>query len=181
MKYDFTKIIPPRYHKVSYENDIRDEIKEIIKGQIQKRDGLYIQGAAGTGKTYLVCALAKYMLENGYEVRFFNTGDMLEKIREEFKNEIPREEDEKGLFREIMDFQGILFLDDIGAEKVSDWVRERIYLIINKRYENLLPTIFTSNIDLEILSSRLDDRVASRIREMTEIIILTGQDKRLIK
>jgi DNA replication protein DnaC len=77
-----------------------------------------------------------------------------------------------------MNFKGIIVFDDIGAEKVSDWTRERLYLIINKKYEDMIPMIFTSNCDLEILSARLGDRISSRIMGMTELIKVDGEDMR---
>jgi DNA replication protein DnaC len=179
MKSNYKKIIPVRYHDVSYENDVKDDIKKILVGQIRKRNGIYIFGESGVGKTHLVCAMAKYILEQGVEVLFYNTGDFVEKLREEFENGIKYDEEYLGLFRETMNFKGILIFDDLGAEKISDWVRERLYLIINKKYEDMVPMIFTSNCDLEILSARLGDRVTSRIREVSEIINFTGVDMRL--
>lgn len=180
MKTDYTKIIPKRYHNVSYEKDIVEGIKEIVKKQLQSGNGLYIRGEVGCGKTHLACAIAKDIMEFGVEVRFFNTSEFLEKLREEFRDNPHVDEDSLGLFRDIMDFKGVLILDDIGTEKVSDWVNERLYLIINKRYEEMLPTIFTSNCDMEILSARLGDRFSSRIGQMTEIINLTSPDRRVM-
>ena len=179
MILDYKKIIPKRYHEVSYEDDVKSEIKNTFVEQIKARKGFYIYGEAGVGKTYLACALIKKILEEGFKVRFFNTGDFLEQLREEFEKGFGDNYEYLGLFRETMNFKGILVFDDIGAEKISDWARERLYLIINKRYEDMTPTIFTSNCDMEILSARLGDRVTSRLFQMTEIIKLNGSDKRL--
>ena len=177
MEKDFTTIVPRRYHNVSYENDVKEEVKDLFIKQIRKRGSLYIYGGAGVGKTHLACAMAKFLLKSGLEVKFYNTSDFLEKLREDFKRDY--DDDEEGLFRDIMNFEGVLILDDLGAESVTDWVLERLYLIINKKYEDMVPIIFTSNCDLEVLTTRMGDRVSTRISEMSEIVWLTGPNKRL--
>lgn len=179
---NYKNIIPKRYHNVSYETDISENIKEILKKQIRAGNGIYFYGEPGVGKTYTVCAIAKGILKNGIDVMFLNTGDFLEKIRNEFDRKGSYDEGDDyipGIFEEVMNFKGIIIFDDIGAEKTSDWVRERLYLIINKKYEDMIPMIFTSNCDLEILSARLGDRITSRIRGMTCIIRKNGEDRRL--
>jgi len=188
MKLDYKKIIPPRYHDVSYETSVSEGLKKDFLDQFRNRNGLYLYGEPGVGKTHIACALAKYLLDQGFEVRFYNTGDFLEKLREEFDGGFETEQEEGfddepylGLFRETMNFKGVLIFDDIGAEKASDWVRERLYLIINNKYENMIPMIFTSNCDKEILSARLTDRVTSRIMGMTKNMRITGQDRRVNK
>jgi len=175
MKKDYTKIIPPRFQCAEFEG-LSDEIKESAIEQLSKKKGIYFFGDVGTGKTFMAAAIAKMAIKKGINVKFLNTGELLENLREEFDN--PKDEEES-LFFEMMHFDGILVLDDIGSEKISVWARERLYLIINKKYEEMLPIIFTSNCDLEILSARMGDRVSSRIVEMTEILHITGPDKRL--
>ena len=82
---------------------------------------------------------------------------------------------------EMMKNEGILFLDDIGAEKPSDWVMETFYLIINKRYNEKLPIVFTSNLSIEQLAQTISDRIASRVVETCDIYELVGKDRRLKK
>lgn len=180
MKYNYEKIIPVRFKEASYEKDVPEAIKRESVSQINKKDGLYLWGESGSGKTHIACAIAKNILDFGVEVRFFNTSAFLEQLRDEFKNEVVLDEGSMGLFRDTLDFKGILIFDDIGAEKVTDWVIERLYIIINKKYEDMIPIIFTSNCDLEILSARLGDRIASRIAGMTSRIRIDGSDRRLL-
>jgi DNA replication protein DnaC len=75
----------------------------------------------------------------------------------------------------------ILILDDLGAEKISDWVREQLYIIINRRYENMLPTIVTTNCTTAELVERLGERTVSRLIEMTDAYKITTDDYRLKK
>lgn len=175
---DYKKVIPPRFYNVSYETDVSDRMKEIFTKQIKSGNGVYLYGPRGVGKTHVVCAIAKNILESGIDVWYLNTSEFLEKLRQEFNNET-YSDDNHGLLKEVMNFKGVLILDDIGAEKASEWTRERLYLVINKKYEEMQPIIFTSNCDLEILSARLEDRITSRIIGMTEILEKNGEDRRL--
>ena len=176
-KQNFKETVPPIFQNVSYENDVSDRIKEITTQQIRKGRGVYLWGEPGTGKTHTAWAIAKNLIENGYRVLFLNTAEFLERVRKDFDREF--EYDEKGVFEEAMDFEGVLFLDDVGAEKASPWVIDRISLIVNHRYEFILPTFFTSNCDMEILSERMGDRVTSRILGMVEVLQKSGIDRRL--
>lgn len=178
MKKNYENVIPKKYHNVSYETDVSNVIKLETTKQIKNREGLYLWGEPGCGKTHIACALTKTLLEQGIDVMFLNTGDFLERVREEY-NKVFEDEEYKGLFREVMDFEGILIFDDIGAEKVSEWTRERLYLIVNKKWEDMYPMIFTSNCDIEVLSARLGDRITSRIAGMTTRIMIPGVDKRI--
>ena len=74
----------------------------------------------------------------------------------------------------------MLILDDLGAEKVTEYVRQSLYTLINKRYLDNLPTFFTSNLSLDEIAARLDDRISSRIFEMCGAPIdLGNEDLRL--
>jgi DNA replication protein DnaC len=75
----------------------------------------------------------------------------------------------------------ILILDDLGAEKSSEWVREQLYVIINQRYINMLPTLVTTNCTTEELMERLGERTVSRLIEMTDSYKITADDYRLKK
>ena len=72
----------------------------------------------------------------------------------------------------------LLLLDDLGAERANDWVRERIFVIVNHRYREELPTIFTSNTGPKDLAAQLGERTASRIISMCDWISLEGEDYR---
>lgn len=179
MKPDLKKIIPARFQNASFMQDVPEMMRKDIVDSLKKKEGIYLWGMPGCGKTHIAYALMKDLIEHtSKEVLFYNTGDFLEKLRDEF-NGFGRDEGDEGLFRETMNFDGILFFDDIGAEKETDWVRERLYLIINKKYEDRLPMIFTSNCDMEILSARLGDRITSRVIGMAKLIQVTGTDKRV--
>jgi DNA replication protein DnaC len=74
---------------------------------------------------------------------------------------------------------GVLFLDDLGAAKPSEWTEEVTYRLINHRYEEMRPTLFTSNVLPSRLGEMLGERVASRLTEMCERVVLDVRDRRL--
>src|SRR3990167_9483378 len=88
-------------------------------------------------------------------------------------NESPFDEAQR-----IANFNGVLIIDDIGAEKMSDWVRQILYYIINEREQRLLPTVITSNFSLQQIAEQIDIRISSRIAGMCKLIKLTGMDRR---
>ena len=179
---------PKRYENVNYD-DIPEKIKELLKETLKTRKGIFIHGSVGTGKTHILWAIDKKLSEikkqlltenkvdDNIRTLFFNTPQMLHDIRKEYGM--------KGEGYDTMDlakdFGGILFLDDIGAEKLTDWVLETFYLIINARYENMRPTIFTSNLSIAELADKIGDRTTSRIVEMCEVYELKGNDRRILK
>jgi len=167
--------IPLRYREASYE-----EVPEQIKGNFQEikvsRKGLYIYGDVGTGKTHISYALHKNCFrENGIYSRFKNTVEFFKEIRDD----ISKHASDRLKPLDIADYKGVVIFDDVGVEKVTDFVLENFYLVVNKRYNDMLPTIFTSNFNLDELSDRLGDRIPSRIAEMCHIVKLEGKDRRV--
>ena len=101
---------------------------------------LYIQGGPGTGKTYLATIIARLALLKEKRVYVTGVTELLEDLR-------PDSENRTAILKKCKDVD-LLVLDDIGHEKSSQWVRERLYLIINHRWQSGLSTIFTSNLKI---------------------------------
>ena len=166
---------PKRFLKWDFES-VMPKYQKLIKGNINS-NGLFLTGKTGSGKTCLMCVLAKEMVRNGRVFTFKNVSDLLFEIKSTF--------DKKGgIFNDydiINNFakKPYLILDDIGSEKVSEYVRQSLYVLINKRYLDELPTYITSNLTLDEIAGNLDDRVSSRIAEMTTVISLGNKDLRL--
>ena len=180
-------ITPERYKNAKWE-DVPNTIKEAYTNLwlIEKKKGLYIHGAVGTGKTHICWAI-----KNDYDnpaidprnrpyIQIYNVVDLMHDIKADFDRQAidkRRPED----YLTDPERKHLLILDDIGVEKATDFVAETLYRIINARYIHILPTIFTSNHTIQELADRIGERSASRIVEMSELIELTGGDRRIQK
>jgi DNA replication protein DnaC len=104
------------------------------------------------------------VIEKGYSGLFFNSLELLQKLRATIDggNGGLSEDD---LLEEIASVDLLVF-DDLGAEKVSDYVKDRFYLVVNKRYEDCRPIIVTTNLTLQELENRMGERLVSRLLEM---------------
>jgi DNA replication protein DnaC len=139
--------------------------------------GLKLFGNYGSGKTHLVSAIIHKLGEQMIDCRFMVVPELLRSIRQGFSQDSDKAND---LVKEA-ERAHLLILDDLGAEKTSDWVREQLYIIINRRYENMLPTIVTTNCTTAELVERLGERTVSRLIEMTDAYKITADDYRLKK
>jgi len=163
---------PKRFEHADF-STLPQQIRDIIENVRKTRKGLYLWGPIGVGKTYTIYAIRKRLYEMGITVRIHSAPEMFDMIRDDFDHK-----DSFNLDR-ILANRGVLIIDDLGAEKASDWVSETMFKIVDKRYREVLPTIITSNLELGEMSERLGDRISSRIAEMCEIIKLEGVDRRL--
>lgn len=167
--------IPKRFENCKWE-DVPLIAQKFVFNFRQSRRGIFIHGTAGTGKTHIAYAIAYYCSKEISPATFWNIPELLKTIRDDFGQ---RAENKSGEFKKIMESRNLLVLDDLGAEKMSDWVEETFYIIINYRYEEMLPTIITSNYSLDELSTRLNDRIVSRIAGMCDVVELKGKDRRI--
>lgn len=167
---------PPRFRSASLYK-VPKSIQDYCLKDKFKEKGLFIHGPCGTGKTYAAYAIAKTFIANDYKVVVHNYSKLLEDIRDEFN--LTPDPYYVSITNKLTEFEGVLILDDVGAEKSSDWNIEKLYNIINQRYENMLTTIITSNFGPKQLKDTIGDRIVSRLVEMCYIAKLDGNDKRL--
>src|SRR5215218_6287581 len=137
--------------------------------------GLYFCGGVGIGKTHLaVAVMNELMARKRVPSLFVTVPEFLDNLREAYM--IPgRDLDE---WMDTVKNADLLILDDLGSERPTEWVRERLFVIVNHRYREALPTLFTSNIGPKDLASQLGERTASRIIAMCDWISLEGEDFR---
>lgn len=148
---------------------------EISLNYQPKNNGLLFLGACGVGKTHLAASIANSQIGK-MPVLFISCPDFLFELRECI-NKKAKPSHLFDLARRVQ----LLILDDIGAEKSSEWVQETLFVLINYRYECMLPTIFTSNCNLEELEEKLGQRIVSRIIEMCRCVRMGGEDWRVKK
>jgi DNA replication protein DnaC len=154
--------------KVDEYLDTWEENREVGKG-------LYFCGGVGTGKTHLAVAVMNELIRKKRTPSLFVTvPELLDNLRETY-NKPGRNLDE---WMDAVQNAEFLVLDDLGSERTTEWVRERIFVIVNHRYREALPTVFTSNIGPKDLAEQLGERTASRIIAMCVWIALEGDDYR---
>lgn len=170
-------MIPQRYEKAEYA-DVPASIKKKFESIRETKRGIFIHGSVGTGKTHIAYALKKKWDEdNPYRTAiFWNTPELLHNEKQDFDKD---SYSKKRSLERLKDSKQLLILDDIGTENATGWALDQLYMLINKRYNEMKPVIFTSNLSIEDVGKVLGDRIASRIVEMCDVVELGGDDKRL--
>jgi DNA replication protein DnaC len=127
---------------------------------------LLLSGTYGCGKTHLAAAIANRCVALGKPVLFLNTPDLLDRLRAGFAPNAA--EDFASRFEE-MRTAPILVLDDLGTESPTPWAVEKLYQILNYRYNAQLPTVITTNRELK----DIEPRIASRLADLVMVTALT--------
>lgn len=176
--------------RMTFENfnpELAGKAYEIAKEYADKfgkeiTSGLMLYGKAGSGKTHLAVAIARHIIEQKQiQVRFARIVDILSEIRKTFdENEQYRTENESDLIQRYTSVP-LLIIDDLGAEKTTDWVRQILYQIIDERWIEQKPIIVTSNLNLEELEARFEERIASRVAGMCRLVESRDYDYRVKK
>jgi len=155
---------------------------------------LYLYGNVGCGKTHLACAIANEVIDNlqirddsaeyaaKYNdvsritqrmIRVTTSTEMLEAIRKSFNDP-----ENNAQILDACKHARLLVLDDLGAEKPSDWVRERLFELFDYRNAEQLPTVITSNLAPKQIAAQLGDRIADRIRDGAVVVQVPGKSER---
>ncbi len=155
-----------------------EKVETYLKNWEENREagrGIYFCGGVGTGKTHLAVAVMNELIQRKRVPSLFVTvPELLDNLRGAY-NDPGRDIDE---WMEHVKNADLLVLDDLGSERPTEWVQERVFVVVNHRYREELPTIFTSNIGPKDLAAQLGERTASRIISMCEWISLEGEDYR---
>jgi DNA replication protein DnaC len=144
--------------------------------------GLLLMGPVGVGKTHLAVAILKEVVEKGARGLFCDFSDLLDRIQATFSRDNDDSADE--ILAPYRDAE-LLVLDELGARRPSDWVREVLYGLLNARYNRKLTTILTTNFGDEpqksggeTLELRVGVPIRSRLAEMCQLVAMTGKDYR---
>ena len=156
-------------------------------GLIGYPGSILFTGKTGCGKTHLAIAIIRELVRRAlvYAPTFITAPELLLEIRNTFNKPIKTHDSYDGQVEpktesDIIDRYSkceILVLDDLGSEKVSDFTIQSLYLVIDRRNRELMPTIVTTNLSLEEIETQIDARMASRLADM-KVVKLTMPDYR---
>ncbi len=149
-------VIPPRYRGVSFERPpVTDlppfevnRVKEFVDNldeNLANGKGIWFLGDVGTGKTTLAMLISKTALERGHSVAIYSMPKLLARIRRTYEGEPGA--DTYSQFFDRLTSVDLLHIDDLGAERQTEWVIEQLYSIVNERYEAQKSILFTTNAE----------------------------------
>lgn len=177
--------IPKRYEKCSFANFISNpgssqdyalcHAHKLANEYPAVDRGLLFMGPAGVGKTHLAVSIIRDLSEKGFAAVFYEFGSLLKEIQDSY-NPVSKSSELKVLAPVYQ--ADVLVLDELGATVPTDWVRDTMYQIINKRYNDNKLTIFTTNYHDKDLEERITYRLRSRLYEMCTNVVIDGEDYR---
>jgi DNA replication protein DnaC len=191
--------IPARYRGVSFDRPpVSDMARDMSSRHVVQaaRDfidnldenlaagrGVWFMGNTGTGKTTLGMLIASAALAAGKSVAIYFTPKLLTRIRETYQE--AANENAYSRFFEQLTSVDLLYIDDLGSERHTDWVVEQLYAIVNERYESRRSMLLTSNADGDVdkgqrqLEEQIGRRTVSRLIEICgDPLPLFGTDHR---
>jgi DNA replication protein DnaC len=190
-----SSVIPARYRGVSFErppvSDMERDLQtkaavaevraftEDLDARLAEGRGLWLFGDTGTGKTTLAMLISKAALEAGRTVAIYSLPKLLARIRRTYDSE-PGGDSYLSFFERLTSVD-LLHIDDLGAEKRSDWVLEQLYALINERYETERSVLITTNLPHQELEEQIGPRTVSRLTQICDEVPLFGDDRRFGK
>lgn len=148
-----------------------DKVKDICRQFLENPFDLVISGGTGSGKTHLAVAILRELVKTGKLLssmlefcggrhgKFVSVPDLLAEIRASYRG---GDLDEQKLVEKYSSLH-YLVLDDLGAEKSTEWSISTLYLIIDRRHRAMLPTVATTNLTMDEIGEQISRRIASRL------------------
>lgn len=166
----------------TFENDdgknpkISNAMKNYVKNFTefkQQGKGLLIYGTVGTGKSYMAACIANALIDEGYSVLMTNFARLTNSLQGTFEG--------KNEFIDSLQRNTLLIIDDLGAERKSEYMQEQVFNIIDARYRSGLPFIITTNLTAEEIKKPQEvgySRIYDRILERCFPVAVTGESRR---
>lgn len=167
------RFAPPRFRQASLEALTEmpaQSFEELSSWCASPTSNLVLLGPVGTGKTFTGFAVCRHLLEAGRDVVWWPTVELLDALRPGGELEVDRP-----------CRAGFVFLDDLGGEKPTDWVAERLYLILNRRWLDSRPTIVSTNLAPAELRESIGARSYDRLRDQAVTVQFSGSSRRGVR
>jgi DNA replication protein DnaC len=183
-----SSVIPRKYRGVSFDRapvtELSDNVVRPVRRfcrcldeNLQSGRGLWFFGDTGTGKTTLAMLVSKEAIKRGHTVAIYSVPRLLAEIRDTY-DAGTGERSYADFFSQLVEVD-LLHLDDLGAEKQTEWVLEQLYSLVNERYVQERSVLVTSNVgEASELEQQIGRRTVSRLVEMTDQLPLFGVDLR---
>ena len=183
--------VPPRFRDVGFDRaPVKDMDPTVVRGvrrycdtieaKLDGGDGIGFVGDVGTGKTTLAMLVSMTALRHSRTVAIYPFTRLLAELRDSYR---PRDDD-RDAYLPLMDRLAsvdLLHLDDLGAERTTDWTLEQVYSLINDRYEARRAIVYTTNVAPDALADRIGERTTSRLVEICgDPIPMHGLDLRRV-
>ena len=159
------------------------EYSEKLANSVERK-GLILVGNNGVGKTHLACSIANELIKNGIPIIYGTLINLLAELKNTY--DVDNNISEMKIIK-LYEKVDLLIIDDLGKEKPSEWGLEKLFTIINSRYENNLPVIITTNYDQNSLINRLSinreietaKSIISRLYEMCYLVKIEDRDHKI--
>ena len=159
------------------------EYSEKLANSVERK-GLILVGNNGVGKTHLACSIANELIKNGIPIIYGTLINLLAELKNTY--DVDNNISEMKIIK-LYEKVDLLIIDDLGKEKPSEWGLEKLFTIINSRYESNLPVLITTNYDQNSLINRLSingeietaKSIISRLYEMCYLVKIEDRDHRI--
>ncbi|WP_406325219.1 ATP-binding protein [Streptomyces niveus] len=164
--------VPHRFAAATPDNAANAWAKQVVT-DLHSARSLVLCGPVGTGKTHYAWSALRALADTGARITWRATteADMFAQLRP------GGAADAEGEIEKLASV-GVLLIDDLGAAKNSEWTEEVTYRIVNRRYEECRPSIFTTNVHPDHFTTTLGARIASRLAQMCDVVEVKGADRR---
>ena len=164
--------VPPRWKDwtmTDLPKGFRHAANNWIANGFPNSQNLILSGPTGSGKTSMAYAIGKEIYLLGHKVKVWQSAELFDEMRST---------DQSKTVLDSVKNADLLIMDDLGSERKTEWVEERLFLIIDYRWQWKLPIIVTTNFNAEQLPERVSDRIVSRLMDDSTFIVVDGKDYR---
>jgi Cdc6-like AAA superfamily ATPase len=164
-----------RYREARLSDFSRTLCDDVLAWASHPSDGLFVTGPTGTGKTHLGAALVRAWFESGKRAMFQRSADLYLGIRQTYHTELGEQ-----TLLTVYSSTPLLVLDDFASGSLSDHERRVALEVLDRRMNDLKPTVVTSNWPIQQISDRMDERIGSRLSAF-RVIVLKSDDRRQVR